>query len=145
MLHTDSIRNNFVLIYELLDEVLDYGYPQNCSSDVLKMYITQARAVVCMEASQLTAQVARAHKTRSRSLVWCAGRYPQGDSRAAKAGKRHHPGDRCDQLAEGWHKVRSRLSVALLPPSHSMLVQCSVQAQKTMCRAQKSMMPAQTR
>jgi len=37
----DSIRNNFVLIYELLDEVLDYGYPQNCSADVLKMYITQ--------------------------------------------------------------------------------------------------------
>jgi len=37
----DSLRNNFVLIYELLDEVLDYGYPQNCSPDVLKMYITQ--------------------------------------------------------------------------------------------------------
>ena len=26
---------------ELLDEVLDYGYPQNCSTDVLKLYITQ--------------------------------------------------------------------------------------------------------
>jgi len=37
----ESIRNNFVLIYELLDEVLDYGFPQNCSTDVLKMYITQ--------------------------------------------------------------------------------------------------------
>ena len=37
----DSIRNNFVLIYELLDEMLDYGYPQNCTTDVLKMYITQ--------------------------------------------------------------------------------------------------------
>jgi len=37
----EAIRNNFVLIYELLDEVLDYGYPQNCSPDVLKMYITQ--------------------------------------------------------------------------------------------------------
>ena len=24
----DSIRNNFVLIYELLDEVLDYGFPE---------------------------------------------------------------------------------------------------------------------
>ena len=39
--HRRSIRNNFVLIYELLDEVLDYGFPQNCSTDVLKMYITQ--------------------------------------------------------------------------------------------------------
>ena len=25
-----SIKNNFVLIYELLDETLDYGYPQVC-------------------------------------------------------------------------------------------------------------------
>ncbi|KAG6384085.1 hypothetical protein SASPL_156127 [Salvia splendens] len=25
----DAIRNNFVLIYELLDEIMDFGYPQN--------------------------------------------------------------------------------------------------------------------
>jgi hypothetical protein len=25
-----SIKNNFVLIYELLDETLDFGYPQAC-------------------------------------------------------------------------------------------------------------------
>lgn len=37
----ELIRNNFVLIYELLDEVLDYGYPQNTTVDLLKMYITQ--------------------------------------------------------------------------------------------------------
>ena len=28
-LEDESIRDNFVLIYELLDEVVDYGYPQN--------------------------------------------------------------------------------------------------------------------
>ncbi|EGC33709.1 AP-2 medium chain [Dictyostelium purpureum] len=39
----DSIRNNFVLVYELLDEILDFGYPQNCSTDVLKLYITQGQ------------------------------------------------------------------------------------------------------
>ena len=27
----DAIRNNFVLIYELLDEIMDFGYPQNLS------------------------------------------------------------------------------------------------------------------
>jgi len=37
----ESIRNNFVLIYELLDEMMDYGYPQNTDSDILKMVITQ--------------------------------------------------------------------------------------------------------
>ena len=25
-----SIKSNFVLIYELLDEILDFGYPQVC-------------------------------------------------------------------------------------------------------------------
>jgi AP-2 complex subunit mu-1 len=36
-----QIKNNFVLIYELLDEVMDYGYPQITESDVLKKLITQ--------------------------------------------------------------------------------------------------------
>lgn len=36
----EAVKNNFVLIYELLDEILDFGYPQNTDVDVLKMYIT---------------------------------------------------------------------------------------------------------
>lgn len=37
----NQIRDNFVLIYELLDEVMDYGYPQITDADLLKEYITQ--------------------------------------------------------------------------------------------------------
>eukprot|EP00899_Mesostigma_viride_P028995 jgi/Mesvir1/9280/Mv06187-RA.1 len=40
----DAVRNNFVLIYELLDEIMDFGYPQNLSPEVLKLYITQEGA-----------------------------------------------------------------------------------------------------
>ena len=36
----DAVKNNFVLIYELLDEILDFGYPQNSETDTLKLYIT---------------------------------------------------------------------------------------------------------
>ncbi|KAJ5689393.1 Clathrin adaptor mu subunit C-terminal [Penicillium macrosclerotiorum] len=36
----EAVKNNFVLIYELLDEILDFGYPQNTETDTLKMYIT---------------------------------------------------------------------------------------------------------
>ncbi|KAL4940718.1 hypothetical protein BDV06DRAFT_15849 [Aspergillus oleicola] len=36
----ESVKNNFVLVYELLDEILDFGYPQNTETDTLKMYIT---------------------------------------------------------------------------------------------------------
>lgn len=33
------VLNNFVLIYELLDEVMDYGYPQITNDDMLQLYI----------------------------------------------------------------------------------------------------------
>lgn len=36
-----NVKNNFSLIYELLDEILDFGYPQNTDAAPLKMYITQ--------------------------------------------------------------------------------------------------------
>jgi AP-2 complex subunit mu-1 len=37
----NTVRDNFVLIYELLDEIMDYGYPQITDTDLLKEYITQ--------------------------------------------------------------------------------------------------------
>ena len=37
----EDIKGNFTLIYELLDETMDFGYPQICSVDVLKVYINQ--------------------------------------------------------------------------------------------------------
>lgn len=38
-LEDESIRDNFVLIYEILDEVIDHGYPQNTDTKLLKEYI----------------------------------------------------------------------------------------------------------
>nr|ANM86092.1 clathrin assembly protein complex 1 medium chain [Stygiella incarcerata] len=37
----ESIRDNFVIVYELLDEMMDYGYPQFTETQVLQEYITQ--------------------------------------------------------------------------------------------------------
>lgn len=34
-----TVRHNFSLVYELLDEVIDYGYPQILDPDLLKEYI----------------------------------------------------------------------------------------------------------
>ena len=42
-LEEESIRDNFVIIYELLDETMDFGYPQTMESKILREYITQAR------------------------------------------------------------------------------------------------------
>jgi AP-1 complex subunit mu len=40
-LEEESIRDNFVIIYELLDEMMDFGYPQTTETKILKEYITQ--------------------------------------------------------------------------------------------------------
>ena len=32
----ESIRDNFVIIYELLDELMDFGYPQTTESKILQ-------------------------------------------------------------------------------------------------------------
>lgn len=37
----ESIRDNFVVIYELLDEMMDFGFPQISESKILRSYITQ--------------------------------------------------------------------------------------------------------
>ncbi|KAF0983101.1 hypothetical protein FDP41_011079 [Naegleria fowleri] len=37
----DALKENFSLVYELLDEILDFGYPQNLEPQVLKAIIVQ--------------------------------------------------------------------------------------------------------
>lgn len=40
-LEEESIRDNFVIIYELLDETMDHGMPQSLDSMILRSFITQ--------------------------------------------------------------------------------------------------------
>lgn len=37
-LEEESIRDNFVIIYELLDEMMDFGHPQTTESKILQEY-----------------------------------------------------------------------------------------------------------
>jgi AP-1 complex subunit mu len=37
----ESIRDNFIIIYELMDEMMDFGYPQTTEAKLLQEYITQ--------------------------------------------------------------------------------------------------------
>ena len=46
LLSEEAVRKNFVLIYELLDEVIDYGYPQNSSSEALKEFILNEPTII---------------------------------------------------------------------------------------------------
>jgi len=55
----DKVRNNFTLLFELLDETMDFGYPQNTSVDVLKLYINlgKQRQKVVEDQASLTSQI----------------------------------------------------------------------------------------
>jgi AP-2 complex subunit mu-1 len=55
----ESIKNNFVLIYELIDEILDFGYPQRTETSALKAVITQQgiKSQTQEEQKQITSQV----------------------------------------------------------------------------------------
>jgi AP-4 complex subunit mu-1 len=45
-LSEESIRKNFILLYELLDEILDYGYPQVTQTENLKAFVYNEPIVV---------------------------------------------------------------------------------------------------
>jgi AP-2 complex subunit mu-1 len=55
----NAMRNNMTLIYELMDETMDFGYPQNCAIDVLRLYISlgNVKPVDEPEPSALTSQI----------------------------------------------------------------------------------------
>lgn len=46
VLNEDSLRKNFVLVYELLDEMIDFGYPQTTSTEGLKSFVFNEPVVV---------------------------------------------------------------------------------------------------
>ena len=49
-LEEESIRDNFVIIYELFDEMMDFGYPQTTETNILKEYITQESFMLTLTA-----------------------------------------------------------------------------------------------
>ena len=55
----ENVKNNFVLIYEILDEIVDVGYPQNSDTGILKTFITQqgVKSATKEEQAAITSQV----------------------------------------------------------------------------------------
>ncbi|KAF5376564.1 hypothetical protein D9757_008270 [Collybiopsis confluens] len=65
----ESIKNNFVVVYELVDEINDFGFPQNSEIDTLKTYITTESVVSSSQpsaesSSRITAQATGATSWR---------------------------------------------------------------------------------
>jgi len=58
VLTEEAIRKNFILIYELLEEMLDYGYPQITSTEMLKNCVHNEAVMVANTGSTLSTMMA---------------------------------------------------------------------------------------
>ncbi len=46
VLNEESIRKNFVLIYEIIDEIIDYGHPQLMTTELIKQFIVNEAVLI---------------------------------------------------------------------------------------------------
>jgi AP-4 complex subunit mu-1 len=51
VLSEESIRKNFVLIYEIIDEMIDFGYPQLSSTEQIKPFVFTEPVVISSKIS----------------------------------------------------------------------------------------------
>nr|XP_033780845.1 AP-1 complex subunit mu-2 [Geotrypetes seraphini] len=69
-LEEESIRDNFVVVYELLDELMDFGFPQTTDSKILQEYITQQGNKLEIAKSRVPPTVTNAVSWRSEGLKY---------------------------------------------------------------------------
>ncbi|XP_067846283.1 AP-1 complex subunit mu-1-like isoform X3 [Heptranchias perlo] len=69
-LEQESIQDNFILMYELLDEIMDFGYPQITETAILQEYITQEGYKLKQGAPRPPAAVTNAVSWRSEGIKY---------------------------------------------------------------------------
>uniref|UniRef100_A0A674MZ08 AP-1 complex subunit mu-2 n=1 Tax=Takifugu rubripes TaxID=31033 RepID=A0A674MZ08_TAKRU len=69
-LEEESIQDNFVVVYELLDELMDFGFPQTTDSKILQEYITQEGAKLEVAKSKVPTTVTNAVSWRSEGIKY---------------------------------------------------------------------------
>jgi AP-1 complex subunit mu len=66
----ESIRDNFVVIYELFDEMMDFGFPQTTESKILRNYITQESHKMEGAGAAAAAKASAILKTVTGAVSW---------------------------------------------------------------------------
>ncbi|KAL1528669.1 hypothetical protein AB1Y20_010005 [Prymnesium parvum] len=86
VLTEESLRKNFTLIYELVDEVIDFGYPQSASTAELQAFVFNEAAPVSntKESRLLPALTKPTQKTMSSRAVHQPISLPNSSSRSGK-------------------------------------------------------------
>eukprot|EP01026_Neomeris_dumetosa_P043657 TRINITY_DN3667_c0_g2_i2.p2 TRINITY_DN3667_c0_g2~~TRINITY_DN3667_c0_g2_i2.p2 ORF type:complete len:231 (+),score=23.40 TRINITY_DN3667_c0_g2_i2:213-905(+) len=71
VLEEESLRDNFVIVYELLDEVMDFGYPQFTEASILQEYIkTDAYKLMAEDQPKPPMAVTNAVSWRKEGIVY---------------------------------------------------------------------------
>ncbi|XP_051981083.1 AP-1 complex subunit mu-2-like, partial [Xyrauchen texanus] len=69
-LEEESIQDNFVVVYELLDELMDFGFPQTTDSKILQEYITQEGNKLEVAKTKVPTTVTNAVSWRSEGIKY---------------------------------------------------------------------------
>lgn len=69
-LEEESIQDNFVVVYELLDELMDFGFPQTTDSKILQEYITQQGNKLEVAKTKVPTTVTNAVSWRSEGIKY---------------------------------------------------------------------------
>jgi AP-4 complex subunit mu-1 len=86
VLTEESIRKNFILIYELLDEMLDFGYPQLTSTESLKSCVHNEPIMVAPSQS-LSSSILNSISSKTKAANATSQPLAVGASRNAKSQK----------------------------------------------------------
>eukprot|EP01024_Parvocaulis_polyphysoides_P007137 TRINITY_DN12146_c1_g1_i1.p1 TRINITY_DN12146_c1_g1~~TRINITY_DN12146_c1_g1_i1.p1 ORF type:complete len:428 (+),score=68.88 TRINITY_DN12146_c1_g1_i1:242-1525(+) len=71
VLEEESLRDNFVIVYELLDEVMDFGYPQFTEASILQEYIkTDAYKLMAEDQPKPPMAVTNAVSWRKEGIIY---------------------------------------------------------------------------
>lgn len=69
VLTEESVRQNFILVYEILDEIIDNGYIEDCSTKIMKTFIANEPVEVLTPSSSLLSSLGNAFSVSTR--VFC--------------------------------------------------------------------------
>jgi AP-1 complex subunit mu len=60
-LEEESIRDNFVIIYELMDEMMDFGFPQTTESKILQECVKGILGLCCVRTYAAPGTLPKSH------------------------------------------------------------------------------------
>ncbi len=73
----DTIRQNMIMVYEIMDEMMDNGYPQNTDEKLLKNYIKTANIMKGSKRKKKRKQQELV-KAMTSSIPWRQGKFKYG-------------------------------------------------------------------